>query len=398
MFSSRVPSDLAPNRLAQALAKCRAEGRAIVDLTESNPTRAGFDYSPDLLASLGDRNALTYSPEPLGLAAARRAIAADYRRRGTTVAPERIALTASTSEAYSLLFKVLCDAGDEVLTPRPSYPLFEHLTRLDAVVARPYDIEYHGTWAIDSAGIERSITERTRAVLLVSPNNPTGSFVKAGELDAVAALCRPRGIAVIADEVFADYAFAADQASHAASVAARQDVLSFSLGGLSKSVGLPQVKLAWIAASGPDTLARAAIARLELACDTYLSVSTPVQLAVSALFDGGRTIRRQIQARVSTNYRSMVEGVAVSPACRILPAEGGWYAVLQVPTFQPEEDLVLDLLTKHGVLVHPGYFFDFARESFLVVSLLPPEPTFAEGVSRILRHFAGASGPRVSAS
>jgi alanine-synthesizing transaminase len=387
MFSRRIPSDLAPNRLALALDRLRREGRPVVDLTESNPTRAGFEYPADLLAPLGSPRGLAYAPQPLGAADARRAVAADYARRGLHVPADRIVLTASTSEAYSLLFKVLCNPGDEVLTPRPSYPLFEHLTRLDGVVSRPYEVEYHGAWSIDVASIERAFSSITRAVLIVSPNNPTGSFVKTDELHEVAGLCAERGAALIADEVFADYELVPDAAGARAGVLTGSDALMFGLGGLSKSIGLPQVKLGWMAAVGPEASVRGAIGRLELACDAYLSVSTPVQMAVADLLDRGALVRRQIQARISANYRRLIERAAGTPSCRVLEAEGGWSAVLQVPSLGSEEDLVVDLLTKNGVLVHPGYFFDFPRESFLIISLLVPEASFAEGIGCVLRHF-----------
>ena len=328
-----------------------------------------------------------YPPEALGAAAARSAVSADYARRGLSVAPDRIVMTSSTSESYSLLFKVLCEPGDEVLTPRPSYPLFEHLTRLDDVVSRPYDIEYHGAWSIDMESVRRAYSSSTRAVLLVSPNNPTGSFVKVDELAAVAGLCAARGAAVIADEVFADYSLAPDAAARRGLVLADRDALMFSLGGLSKSIGLPQVKLGWIAVAGPEPKVRAAIAALEVACDTYLSVSTPVQLAAAELLAQGAGVRRQIQARVAANYRSLLALTAGTPSCRVLTAEGGWYAVLQVPSLGSEEDLVLDLLTNEGVLVYPGYFFDFPRETFLIVSLLAPEDAIRDGAFRVLRHF-----------
>ncbi len=387
MFSTRLPSDLAPNRLTQVLDRLRAGGRAILDLTESNPTRAGFAYPGDLLAPLADPRGLTYAPDPLGVLEARRAVAAEYGRRGVSVAPERIALTASTSDAYSLLFKVLCDPGDEVLVPRPSYPLFEHLTRLDAVASQPYDIEYHGFWSIDLDSVERAFSPRTRAVLVVSPNNPTGSFVKADELDRLAALCVEHEAAIIADEVFADYELTPGAARAAGQVLGRQDALIFSLGGLSKSIGLPQAKLGWIAVGGPDSAVRAAIGQLDLACDTYLSVSTPVQLAAADLLRRGAVVRDQIRARIAANYHQLVAFGNDAPACRVLAAEGGWYAVLQVPSLGSEEDLVLDLLTTDGVLAHPGYFFDFTRESYLVVSLLTRETAFNDGMARIQRHF-----------
>ena len=386
MFSSRIPANLAPNRLTEALRALRARQEPLIDLTESNPTRAGFEYPPDLLAPLGEARGLRYAPAPLGLMDARRAVAADYERQGVTVPPERIALTASTSDGYSLLFKLLANAGDEVLVPRPSYPLFDHLTRLDLVVTRYYDLDVHGSWSIDFASLERAITPRTRAVLVVSPNNPTGSFIAVDELDRLAAICAPRDIAIIADEVFADYELEPGAASRAGRVATRRDVLSFALGGLSKSVGLPQVKLGWMAVGGPDRLAAEALERLELVCDTYLAVSTPVQLAAAELLHRGAAVRSQIASRIVANYRALQTAVAGAPSCRVLRSEGGWYAVLQVPSLESEEDLVLRLLAD-GVLTHPGYFFDFPRESFLIVSLLPPEASFADGVSRVLRHF-----------
>jgi len=386
VFSSRIPTDLTPNPLTAALRAARADGRVLVDLTESNPTRAGFDYPPDLLAPLGDARGLCYAPSPLGTLDARRAIAADYARQGISVEPRRIVLTASTSDGYSLLFKLLADAGDEVLVPRPSYPLFDHLTRLDLVATREYDLDIDGSWSIDFTSIERVLTPRTRAVLVVSPNNPTGSFVTAHELERLAALCAPRGIAIIADEVFADYELEAGAAGRAARVTTRTDVLSFALGGLSKSVGLPQVKLGWMAVGGPDRLVDEALERLELICDSYLAVSTPAQNAVAGILERGAAVRAQIAARVVANYRTLQTMTAGASSCRALPAAGGWYAVLRVPSLEPEEDLVLRLLAD-GVLTHPGYFFDFPRESYLIVSLLPSEAVFADGLSRVLRHF-----------
>jgi aspartate/methionine/tyrosine aminotransferase len=389
MFSQRVPSELGANRLSTTAAALAASGAPIIDLTESNPTRAGFDYPPALLAPLAHPRGLSYEPRPFGLPAAREGVSADYARRGTAVPADRIVLTASTSEAYGLLFKLLADAGDEVLVPRPSYPLFEHLTRFEAVVARPYDLEYHGAWTVDFDSVERALSARTRAVLIVTPNNPTGSFVKHAELERMAAICAPRGIALIADEVFADYVLDPDAARSAGRILDRQDLLVFALGGLSKSIGLPQVKLGWAVVGGPAALAAGALERLELIADTYLSVSTPVQAAAADLLTAGSSVRAQIAARVTRNYKELVETAAGTPTCRVLKSEGGWYAVLQVPSLEPEEDLVLDLLTRHRVLVHPGYFFDFPRESYLTVSLLPAELAFASGLGCILQRFAG---------
>lgn len=388
MFSNRVPRDLSPNRLADALAAMHATGAPVVDLTATNPTRAGFSYPDDLLAPLADPRALDYMPEPFGTRSARQAVAADYARQGLRVSPDHVVLTASTSDAYSMLFKLLADAGDNVLIPRPSYPLFDHLASLDLVSTRPYELEYHGVWAIDFASVERALTPRTRAVLLVSPNNPTGSYVSKSDLARLAAFCADRDIAIVADEVFADYELEPGAAAAAGRALSAADALTFSLGGLSKSIGLPQAKLGWIAAAGPEPLLAPALARLELICDTYLSVSTPVQVAAPALLARGAPVRAQIAQRIAANYRFLMSAAAAAPSCRALRSEAGWSAVLQVPTLESEDDLVVRLLTAAGVLTHPGYFFDFPRESFLVVSLLPPPAVFRDGVDRILRHFA----------
>jgi alanine-synthesizing transaminase len=384
VFSNRIAADLRPNRLAQALETRRRTGQPFIDLTESNPTRAALEYPRDLLAPLANAGGLLYAPQPFGLIEARRAAAAEYGRRGIAVDAARIVLTTSTSEAYSLLFKLLASPGDEVIVPRPSYPLFEPLTALDGLVARPYDLEYHGMWSIDVASVERSVGPRTRALLVVSPNNPTGSFISPDELDRLAAICARLGVALIADEVFADYELEAGATASAGRPLARRDVLVFGLGGVSKSIGLPQVKLGWIAVAGPERIVSEALERLELVCDTYLSVSTPVQLAAAELLERGGAIRRQIAARIAANHGGLKALSAAAPSCRVLRASGGWYAVVQVPTLRSEEELVLDLLTRDGVLVHPGYFYDFPRASYLIVSLLTPEGPFATGVGRML--------------
>jgi alanine-synthesizing transaminase len=286
---------------------------------------------------------------------------------------------------------VLCDPNDEVLVPRPSYPLLDHLARLDAVCVRSYDFEYHSRWSLDFVSLERAWSDTTRAVVVVSPNNPTGSFITSTELDRLCAWCSSRGAAIIVDEVFADYPLSA--AETAAGVALRHnEVLSFSLGGLSKSVGLPQLKLAWIAAAGPSELIQQALSRLEFAADTYLSVATPVQVAASFLLERGGVVRDQIRERVTANYRFLTEAITADCGCAALHADAGWYAVVRVPAIASEEDLVLGLLENDGVLTHPGYFFDFANEAYLVVSLLPPEESFREGIGRIVRHFTCRMG------
>jgi aspartate/methionine/tyrosine aminotransferase len=394
VFSSRTPADLTPNRLTRALAAVRAEGREVIDLTESNPTRAGFTYPADLLEQLADPQALEYRPAPFGAVEARAAIARDYERRGHEIGADRLVLTGSTSEAYASLFKILADPGDDVLVPRPSYPLFDHLARLEGIVPRFYDLEPGAAWRVDFDALEQAIGPRTRAILGVSPNNPTGTFLKADESGRLVELAAAHDVALIVDEVFADYELIPGARAAAGHLLGWPEALAFSLGGLSKSVGLPQVKLAWIAASGPDRLVAAAMERLEVVCDTFLSVSTPVQIAAPVLLERGATIREQIARRVVLNYRTLLELATAAPACRVLPSEGGWYAVLEIPALGPEEALVVDLLERRSVLVHPGFFFDFPREAFVVVSLLADPARFAEGAGRLLRHCDCSAGSR----
>ena len=388
--SSRLPRDLTPNPLAAAVARARAEGRPVADLTLSNPTRAGIPYPLHLLAPLADPAGLTYEPEPLGLVSARAVVVADFARRGVAVTPERVCLTASTSEAYGLLFKLLCDPGDRVLVPQPSYPLFEHLTALECVQAVPYALDLHGDWRLDVAAIARNVDERTRAVLVVSPNNPTGSIMQSSELEELADLCASRGVALIGDEVFADYRL--DGGGPAVSVLQQSRALAFALGGLSKSVGLPQVKVAWIAVNGPDALVTDALTGLEIVADTFLSVSTPAQVALPRLLMHGAVVRDAIRERTARNLSALTAAVAAVPAVTLLPPAGGWCAVLQVPSLVSEEALVLALLEQDGVLVQPGYFFDFPREAFVVASLLVDPGVFDPAIARVLARATGSSG------
>jgi hypothetical protein len=382
MFSSRVPGNLAPNRLTVAEAELRRRGISPIDLTETNPTRVGLDYPRALLAALETPAALVYEPLPFGLAAAREAVAAAHGAGAPPVHPSHVILTASTSEAYAFLFKLLCDPGDEVLVPVPSYPLFEHLTRLELVRIRTYPLEYHGVWSVDLPAFEAALTPRTRTVLVVSPNNPTGSVIGRGDLAAMAATCAARGLALVGDEVFADYLI--EPRADAARVGDQLEALTFSLGGLSKSVGLPQMKLGWIVASGPARPVEAALARLEIICDAFLSVSTPIQHAAGALLAGGAHVRRLIVERTRQNLVQLCQAVAAHPACSVLRVEGGWSAVVRVPATRPEETLVVELLEEDHVLVHPGYFFDFSREAYVVVSLLPAPADFRDGVAKLL--------------
>jgi alanine-synthesizing transaminase len=384
VFSSRLSIDLTPNRLSAALTRLRGADVEIDDLTESNPTAVGLTYPPRLLDPLATPASLCYHPQPLGRPAARQAVVDDYRRRGFTISRDRVVLTASTSEAYSLLFKLLCDPGDEVLVPVPSYPLFEHLASLDAVQVRPYRLDFHGGWSYDVDAIKRATTPRTRAVVIVSPNNPTGSYLSRYDLGPLAAHCRAHDMAIIGDEVFAEYVLDVEL-PRVSSVLAQREALTFALGGLSKSLGLPQLKLGWMVVNGPDALVKASLDRLELVCDTYLSVATPVQEALPTLLVEGAVIRSQIRDRVTRNYRHAMTVAAAYPSVSVLPSEGGWYAVMQVPAMQSEESLVLRILEHDHVLVHPGYFFDFPREAFLIVSLLPAPDVFDRAIARVLK-------------
>jgi alanine-synthesizing transaminase len=363
----------------------RAAGLSILDLTESNPTAAGFAYPSDaILSALADPRSLHYEPAAAGIPPARAAVSGYYSQAlGSDVSPDRILLTASTSEAYAFVFKLLADPGDEVLVPSPSYPLFDYLAALDSVRVVQYPLMYHGAWKIDFDALSRLITSRSRAIVLVNPNNPTGSFLKQSELGALLALCDKHNLALISDEVFADYAFDG-QAPLIRSLASVDQVLTFCLSGLSKVVGLPQLKLGWIVTGGPAGDRAKAFERLELIADTYLSVSAPVQWAAPGLLALRGELQRQILGRVLANRAFLASEIGPSSAWKLLATEGGWYAILEAPRIRSEEEWVLNLLTEDGVLIQPGFFFDFEREAFLVISLLTADDVFREGVRRIL--------------
>jgi len=388
VFSQRLPPDLDPNRLTRVVAALRADGVPLIDLTASNPTTCGFDYPLGLLEGLADRRALRYEPQPLGLASAREAVAADYARRSVAVSPDRVVLTASSSDSYSLLFKLFCDPGDAVLVPAPSYPLFEHLARLDGVTARPYRLEFHGRWTLDVHEMSALADARTRAVLAVSPNNPTGSILTRAETRERHAFCASRGLALVGEEVFCDYLLMPD-ADASPSVLDEEQALTISLGGLSKSVGLPQLKLGWMAFGGPDSLVRPALQHLEIIADTYLSVATPVQVAVSHLLEHGAPVRQQIADRVLLNYNVLRSLAEHHRACRVLPAEGGWSAVVQGPAIMPDEERAIALAQEGGVRVYPGFFFDFECDGYVLMSLLGPPAEFRAGASRVLETIDG---------
>jgi alanine-synthesizing transaminase len=395
MFASRTNWRLETNRFTRALEEHRRSGAELLDLTASNPTARGLVYpEKEILSALADRRALEYRPESKGLREAREAVAGYYAgRRGFSAAsedeiarvdPENILLTSGTSEAYSHIFSLLCEAGDEILVPAPGYPLFEFLADLADIRLVPYPLLYDHGWQIDLASLRAALTPRSRAVLVVHPNNPTGSFVKPQEAAELAEICRPREMAIVADEVFLDYA----AEPHLARTFALHDgALTFTLGGLSKISLLPQMKLAWTVVSGPQALVQPAVERLEIIADTYLSPGTPVQLALPKFLALRHSLQEQLKGRISGNLAALDDALRASKLLTRLESEGGWYAVLRVPVTGSDEGLAVTLLERCSVLVHPGHFFNFPREGFLVLSLITPEQQFQEGVRRMRKFF-----------
>lgn len=379
-LSSRLPTGFEPNPLSAALARLRTEGGPILDLTVSNPTRCGFVYPEAAIRSaLSAPLVLQYDPDPAGAPAAREAIAAHH---GHGLLPEDLLLTASTSEAYGFLFKLLGDPGDEVLVPSPSYPLFDWLARLEGLHARPVPSYFHDRWHLDLGGLEAAITPRTRAVVVVNPNNPTGHFLSKIEWSALTRLCAQRGLALLVDEVFADYAL--ETPSDAMATALDDPAPPcpvFLLSGLSKVAALPQLKLGWIAARGPG--ASAHLEALAFLADQYLSVSAPAQAAAPALLEISPDLRSQVRSRLRANLGTLDGALEGHPGLTRLPVEGGWSVLLRRPAVEPDEACALRLLER-GVLIHPGSFFDLPGDGHLVLSLLAPEALFSDGLRRIL--------------
>ena len=384
-FSSRTDFPRAWNTLAQALAERRARGLPLLDLTETNPTRVGLPApEPGLLAT---PEALRYAPESLGLPSAREAVAAHLASRGAAVSPEHLVLSASTSEAYAWLFKLLCEPGDNVLVPAPCYPLFEYLTRLEGVETRAYRLPRAHGFGLDVGEVDAARDERTRAVLVVNPGNPTGHFLREDELGALAALCARAGLALVSDEVFSDFAWD-EEPGRVATVAGRAlPMPTFALSGLSKVVGLPGLKLGWLHVGGPEAARDEALARLELVADTYLSVNTPVQQALPALLAQAPRFQQALLARVRENRHQLLRARPREARWDVVPSHGGWSTVLRIPLAPGEEATCLALL-EAGVAVQPGYFYDFAGGAFLVLSLLPPPDTFAEALGPLVRVLA----------
>jgi alanine-synthesizing transaminase len=381
VFAKRTQWELATNRFTQAVERRRASGRELLDLSASNPTDCGFLYPEQaILSALADVRALRYAPDPRGLRGARDAVAAYYAQHGAQVSPEDVILTTSTSEAYAFIFRLLCEPGDEVLVPAPSYPLFEFLATIQDVRLRSYPVFYDHGWHVDVHALRQAVSERTRVVMVVNPNNPTGSYLKSAELRDLNALCAERTMTIVADEVFLDYPL---DGMARPSLAANEAALTFTLGGLSKLAALPQMKVAWMVVSGPEELKRASMERLEVIADTFLSMNAPIQLAVPRLMELGVEVRRQLQERIAANLRELDGQLTQQKTIARLEIEGGWYAVLRVPVVGSDEELAIRLLDE-GVLVHPGHFYDFQREGVLVVSLIARDEEFRAGVRRMV--------------
>jgi len=384
MFSKRTDWKLTPNRFTQAQAELRATGIEVLDLSLSNPTRTGLHYEEEaILQALAPREAMDYDPQPKGLLSARQAVARYYRdaHERFEVDPESVILTTSTSEGYSYVFRLLCNTDDEILVPKPSYPLFEFIADLHDVKLAPYPLLYDQGWQIDFPSLYKAVNHRTRAVVVVHPNNPTGSYASPSEVEDLNRFCAEYGLALIVDEVFLDYAH--DGAARA-SLVANSAALTFTLSGLSKIACLPQMKVAWIVTSGPVEKQQEALARLEVIADTYLSMNAPLQLAMPVLLEQRQSIQPLLLDRVRANLEELDRQLERQKACERLRVEGGWYVALRVPALQSDEDLAIDLLRKVAVLVHPGHFYDFPSDGYLVLSLITPAKDFREGVSRIL--------------
>jgi aspartate/methionine/tyrosine aminotransferase len=393
-YSRRTNWNTEESDLARAHRERLASGLPISDLTASNPTRCGFTYPAVLLQSLANPSALDYDPQPKGLLAAREAVCAYYASHNAALTPEQIVLTTSTSEAYSFLFRLLCDPGDEVLILQPGYPLFDFLAGLDDVKLKASAMLYDHGWQIDAEAIRRAITPQTRAIVLVHPNNPTGHFTKPWEAAELARLCREHSLSLIVDEVFLDYALDTTTGAEPQTFAAGlEDIPVFVVSGLSKIAGLPQMKSAWIAATGPGR--DETLARLEVIADTFLSMNAPVQHALPVWLEGCRQIQEQIQARTAANLAELDRQLAGAPAAQRLGVEGGWYAVLRIPALQPDEQTVRELLDR-GVWVHPGYFFGMPESGWLVLSLITSVHEFAAGVTALVDYLQTHQGSNIT--
>jgi alanine-synthesizing transaminase len=393
MFSTRTAWNLAHNRYTEALDVSSRSGRKILDLTASNPTVIGLQYDEDqLLAALSNRESLTYQPTPKGMLSARKAVAAYYTEKGSEISADDLVLTTSTSEAYSFVFRLLCDPGDAVLVPVPSYPLFDFLADLNDVKLIPYELVYDDGWQIDFHSIRQALDRaesqgiRCRALLTLHPNNPTGSYIQPHEATELSAICAASDMALIVDEVFLDYVVSQNPYP---SFSANPSALTFTLSGLSKISALPQMKVSWVAVSGPPVAKAEALGRLEVIVDTYLSMNAPVQLAVPQMLGQASSIQRQLVARIRTNLDSLDATLRAQNLCHRLRVDGGWYGMLRVPVLGPDEDLAIDILRHTGVLLQPGHFYNVPAEGHLVVSLITPSDDFKLGIQRALAFIVG---------
>ena len=389
MFSRRTNWKLTPNKYTLALQEIRSSGEPLIDLTISNPTECALAYdSKAILNAFQNANALNYEPEAKGLLNARQEVVRYYRdEHNVTVDPNAVILTTSTSEAYSYIFRLLCNPQEEVLVPKPSYPLFDFLGDLQDVKLIPYSLHYAQGWFIDFESLKRALTSKTRAILLVHPNNPTGSYVKPEEVQRLNAFCLENELALIVDEVFLDYSL---ENRPRISFVGNHDALIFTLSGLSKTAALPQMKVAWMVTTGPTNQTQAALERLEVIADTYLSLGSPTQCAFPQLLVQRKTLQSQLLNRIRNNWACLKSSRRDIRECEPLDVEGGWYAVLRINRKVSDEDLSIELMRQAGVIVHPGHFYDFPNDGYLVVSLISQEQDFRNGIDKLLKHLASA--------
>lgn len=373
MFSKRLNIEYEPNELSILINSKRKRGEYILDLTSSNPTKLNFKYdAKHIIKHFIDYRSLLYEPDPKGIVSSREEVAKYYSGIGKEVNVDDLFLVPSTSEAYSYLFKLLLDAEDEVVMPQPSYPLFEYLTRLDLgnVVYYPLIYDYRDGWVPDFAVLEKKITSKTKAIVIINPNNPTGSYIRESDYKVFNSLSEKYNVALIVDEVFSDYEIEAGE-NALRTVAGCESNLTFVLNGFSKMLALPQMKFGWILIQGNEKLKDEAVQRLEVIADTYLSVATPIQYAAQRLFETRDKIQEEIMTRINRNYNLLKTKFLLNPDIKVMNCEGGWNAILNFENLLvPEDEFVLNLLDKKNVLIHPGYYYDFFTEGFAVISLL----------------------------
>jgi len=388
MFSKRFNYNTEENKLSALLKDKKSAGISVLDLMESNPTNAGFDFDEaGILNAVSKSESLKYLPHPKGLKTARKAVAQYYKEKNIEINIDNIFLTSGTSEAYSFIFKLLTDPGDEILIPNPGYPLFSFIAEMESVNIKNYKLKYSdgNFWSIDFESLKSGIADKTKAVIIVNPNNPAGNYIKAKEINELLRICREHKIAVICDEVFLDYPVESDR-KNIFSVAGINYVLTFTLSGLSKICGLPQMKLSWIIVGGPKKECNEAKEKLEIITDTYLSVGAPVQLAVGSLLVNRDFIQAQIKDRILRNYEFLKSELIANEFADLMKTDGGWYAVLKIKIKISEENMAFEMLDKKDVYIHPGFFFDFKDEGYIVVSLLTPAENFNTGIKRILEY------------